>query len=85
MQWRLGLVDKRRWLDVNGPRTIGSHLHDVDGIGDHRAPGNGDVAWDYIRDGLPASALRVFEINQREPAEAVAGAIPLLRSHGVIP
>jgi sugar phosphate isomerase/epimerase len=84
VQWRLGLVDKRRWLDVNGARTIGAHLHDVDGIGDHRAPGNGDVAWDYIRDGLPAGALRVFEINQHQPSEAVADAIGFLRDRGVI-
>lgn len=84
VQWRLGLVDKRRWLDVNGARCIGSHLHDVDGIGDHRAPGRGDVEWDYIRDGLPPSALRVFEINQSQPAEAVGNAIGFLRSRGVV-
>jgi sugar phosphate isomerase/epimerase len=84
VQARLGLVDKRKWLDLNGPRTIGTHLHDVDGIGDHRAPGNGDVEWDYIRDGLPADALRVFEINQTQPIEAVRGAIPFLRERGVV-
>jgi sugar phosphate isomerase/epimerase len=84
VQARLGLVDKRRWLDVNGPRTLGSHLHDVDGIGDHRAPGAGDVEWDYIREGLPPTALRVFEINQHQSPEAVAGAIPFLRARGVI-
>jgi sugar phosphate isomerase/epimerase len=84
VQARLGLVDKRRWLDVNGPRTIGSHLHDVDGIGDHRAPGAGDVEWAYIRDGLPASALRVFEINQGQSPESVRNAIPFLRDRGVI-
>lgn len=84
VQWRLGLVDKRAWLDTNGARCIGSHLHDVDGIGDHRAPGHGDVEWDYIASGLPASALRVFEINQSQPADAVAGAIAFLRARGVI-
>jgi sugar phosphate isomerase/epimerase len=85
VQARLGLVDKRLWLDTNGPRCIGTHLHDVDGIGDHRAPGHGDVEWDYLRDGIPAGALRVFEINQSQPAESVAGAIPFLRERGVIP
>jgi sugar phosphate isomerase/epimerase len=84
VQWRLGLVDKRAWLDANGGRCIGSHLHDVDGIGDHRAPGHGDVEWDYIAAGLPAGALRVFEINQSQPAEAVAGAIGFLRARGVV-
>ncbi|MBI2723994.1 MAG: sugar phosphate isomerase/epimerase [Chloroflexi bacterium] len=84
VQARLGLVDKRLWLDTNAARTIGTHLHDVDGIGDHRAPGAGDVQWDYIRDGLPATALRVFEINQRQSPESVAAAIPYLRGQGII-
>lgn len=84
VQARLGYVDKRAWLDALGPRTLGAHLHDVDGIGDHRAPGHGDVEWDYIARGLPASALRVFEINQHEPDEAVAGAISFLRERGVV-
>jgi len=84
VQWRLGLVDKRLWLDTNGQRCIGTHLHDVTGLADHRAPGHGDVEWDYIRDGLPPSALRVFEINQGQPPESVANAIPFLRERGVI-
>jgi sugar phosphate isomerase/epimerase len=84
VQARLRLVDKRLWLDTNGERCIGSHLHDVDGIGDHRAPGKGDVEWDYIREGLPASALRVFEISQTQAPEDVARAIPFLRERGII-
>ncbi len=84
VQWRLGFVDKRRWLDTNGARCIGSHLHDVTGLADHRAPGNGDVEWDYIAAGIPASALRVFEINQSQPAADVANAPAFLRDRGVV-
>jgi len=84
VQARLGYVDKREWLTKAGSRTIGCHLHDVDGIGDHRAPGHGDVEWDYLAEGIPATALRVFEINQHQPAEAVAGAIAYLRERGVV-
>ncbi len=84
VQWRLGLVDKKLWLDTNGARCIGSHLHDVTGLADHRAPGKGDVDWTYIRDGIPASAMRVFEINQSQSPEDVANAIPFLRDRGVI-
>ncbi|MBF6600265.1 MAG: sugar phosphate isomerase/epimerase [Dehalococcoidia bacterium] len=84
VQWRLGLVDKRVWLERNGARCIGAHLHDVTGLADHRAPGNGDVDWGYIAAGLPEEALRVFEINQSQTAEDVAAAIPFLRERGVI-
>ena len=79
VQARLGLVDKHLWLDTNGDQCIGAHLHDVDGIGDHRAPGHGDVDWSYIAAGLPPDAVRVFEINQTQPAEAVAATIPHAR------
>jgi sugar phosphate isomerase/epimerase len=84
VQWRLGLVDKRLWLDTNGARCIGTHLHDVTGLADHRAPGNGDVEWEYLAAGIPKSALTVFEINQSQSSEAVSGAIPFLRERGVI-
>ncbi len=81
---RLGLVDKRRWLQELGERCIGAHLHDVDGLQDHRAPGHGTADWDYVARYLPPDALRVFEINQRVPEEQVAGAIAFLRQRGVL-
>ncbi len=82
---RLGLVPRDRWLDELGERCLGAHVHDVDGLADHRAPGLGDVDWSYIARGLPADAPRVFEINQRTPEDAVAAAIPFLRERGVLP
>jgi sugar phosphate isomerase/epimerase len=85
VQHRLGLVDRRLWLDTNGPRTIGSHLHDVAGIADHRVPGQGDVNWDYIRLGLPSQALRTFEINQTAPEPLLAEALQLLLQQAVVP
>ncbi|MPZ49313.1 MAG: TIM barrel protein [Dehalococcoidia bacterium] len=84
VQARLGMIDRASWFPKLSARTIGSHLHDVDGLLDHRAPGNGDVDWGYIASGLPAEALRVFEINQHEPDEAVAAAIGFLRERDVI-
>ena len=81
---RLGLGNREAWLDRLGPRTVGCHLHDVEGIGDHRAPGEGDVSWEYIARGLPAGALRVFEINQRRSDAAVRNALHLLAASGVV-
>jgi sugar phosphate isomerase/epimerase len=81
---RLGIIPKNRWLDELGERCLGTHVHDVDGLADHRAPGLGDVDWSYIARGLPPDAPRVFEINQKTPEDAVAAAIPFLRQRGVL-
>jgi sugar phosphate isomerase/epimerase len=84
VQARLGMIDRSAWFPALTARTIGSHLHDVDGVLDHRAPGNGDVDWSYIASGLPPTALRVFEINQFEPDDKVVEGIEYLRARGVI-
>jgi sugar phosphate isomerase/epimerase len=84
VQARLGMIERALWFPALTARTIGSHLHDVDGILDHRAPGNGDVDWAYIAAGLPDTALRVFEIDQRQPDDEVAASIEYLRARGVI-
>lgn len=84
VQARLGMIDRDAWFPKLTSRTIGSHLHDVDGVLDHRAPGNGDVDWAYIAAGLPESALRVFEIDQRQPDDKVRASIEYLRERGVV-
>jgi sugar phosphate isomerase/epimerase len=84
VQARLGLIDARAVLARLRQRLLGVHLHDVRGILDHRAPGNGDVDWSYIAAATPASAARTFEIDQREPEASLASAIGLLRERGVL-
>ena len=81
---RLGLVDKYRWLNELADRCLGAHLHDVEGIGDHRAPGFGDVDWAHVAQRLPTAALRVLEIDQRQPEERIVGAVPFLQARGVL-
>jgi sugar phosphate isomerase/epimerase len=81
---RLGLIPKDLWLNELHDRCLGAHVHDVDGLADHRAPGLGDVDWSYIARGLPGDVPRVFEINQKTPEDAVAAALPFLREQGVL-
>ena len=82
---RLGLVELSSWFDLLGDRLIGAHLHDVDGLRDHRAPGRGDVDFAWLAPRIPPSAARTLEIDQREPDEAVQGALDVLRAAGVLP
>ncbi len=81
---RLGLVPLEAWFNLLGDQLIGTHLHDVAGVRDHRAPGNGDVDFAWLAERIPASAARTLEIDQREPDEAVGAALDVLRRAGVI-
>jgi sugar phosphate isomerase/epimerase len=87
VQHRLGLTDRDAWFDLLGERLAVLHLHDVRGILDHRAPGNGDVDFTWlarrVQESNPA-ALRTFEIDQREPDEDVARGLEVLREAGVV-
>lgn len=82
---RLGLAVSHRWLNELAGRCIGTHVHDVDGLADHRAPGHGTADWDHFSGKLPPHIPRIFEINQKIDEEQVAASIPFLRERGVLP
>lgn len=81
---RIGLGEKHRWLRELESRTIGMHLHDIKGIGDHQAPGQGDADWDYIKTYIKPSTVRTFEIGQHNSEEHVAASIPFLEGLGIL-
>ncbi|MEX2238232.1 MAG: sugar phosphate isomerase/epimerase [Dehalococcoidia bacterium] len=81
---RIGLGEMYRWLRELEGRTIGMHLHDVQGIGDHQAPGQGDVDWNYIKTYIKPDTARTFEIGQHNSEEHVAEAIPFLTRLGIV-
>lgn len=81
---RLGLVERGEWLRRLGPRTVGTHINDVDGVTDHRAPGEGTSPWDALLAGLPDAAIRVFEINQHRPGEALRRGLEVIAAAGFI-
>jgi sugar phosphate isomerase/epimerase len=80
---RLGLFDRHAWFAAAGEHLVGAHLHDVVGLGDHRAPGEGDIDWAYVREGLATLPRYTLEINQRRSDEAVRQAPEFLESVGL--
>jgi len=80
---RLGFIDKTVWLARWSHRIVGAHLHDVLGIGDHRAPGDGDVDWRYVAEGTSGLDRFTLEINQHQPDAAVAEAPGFLQRIGM--
>ncbi|MQC18849.1 MAG: sugar phosphate isomerase/epimerase [Chloroflexi bacterium] len=84
---RLGVTDRSAWWDLLDDRLVGLHLHDVRGLTDHRAPGNGDVDFAWLAERIAAAApgaARTFEIDQRESDEDVARGLRLLREAGIV-
>ena len=54
----LGLVDHLEWLTRFGSRMVGVHIHDVDGLEDHQAPGMGKVDFQTIASYLPENCVK---------------------------
>ena len=84
---RLGVTDRSAWWDLVGPRLVEVHLHDVRGLLDHRAPGNGDVDFGWVAARIAEAnpqAQRTFEIDEVEADEDVAHAIDVLATAGVV-
>jgi HAD superfamily hydrolase (TIGR01662 family) len=81
---RLGFYPHEEWLRRYASRMIGSHLHDVQGVMDHFAPGLGDVDFDMVASYLPEKAYRTCELQAtNSPAQVKAG-LKYLVEHGCI-
>lgn len=76
---RLGLVDRGAWFDLLNGRMLGTHLHDVMGLRDHRAPGNGDIDFSWLVERLPRMDSWTFEIDQHESDDDLRNVIAYLR------
>lgn len=50
-------------LSMFSPRMIGAHLHDADGIKDHRAPGTGKVDFNMVRRFVKPETICVIELD----------------------
>lgn len=80
----LGLISIHQWLEEFGTRIIGTHLHDVIGIVDHRAPGKGEVDFDLIGSYLPPFAQRTLEVDKSQTYEEMRAGLEALAAANCI-
>lgn len=81
---RLGFYPNDQWLDRFASRIFETHLHDVNGIVDHFAPGLGDIDFDRVARYLPANAIRTCEFLDTNSPEQVISGLRFLSEHGCI-
>jgi HAD superfamily hydrolase (TIGR01509 family) len=80
----LGLESFPKWLTKFGSRIIGVHLHDVQGILDHRAPGCGDVDFKLIGEHLPPYSVRTLEVDKSVSFEEIKSGMKVLVETGCV-
>jgi len=81
---RLGFFPHEEWLNRYASRMIGAHLHDVNGVNDHYAPGQGEIDFDWVAGYLPQEAFRTCELQPAMTSEQVIDGLKVLADHGCI-
>ena len=67
----LGFFKHKTMLDKFGRRMAGIHLHDVEGVDDHRAPLKGKFDWTILKPYMKEKILKVLEPHYPATAEEI--------------
>ena len=84
VQQQLGFSFHEEWLSRFKDRMVGIHLHDICGISDHHAPGNGNMNWEMVAKHLPQGIVKVCEIGEWNDEERMQGVIKFLQKKGIL-
>ena len=84
VQQQLGFSFHEEWLSRFKDRMVGIHLHDIRGISDHHAPGNGNMNWEMIAKYLPQGIAKVCEIGEWNDEEQMLGVVKFLQKKGIL-
>jgi sugar phosphate isomerase/epimerase len=84
VQQRLGFSLHEEWLSQFKHRIIGTHLHDIRGISDHHAPGNGNMNWEMVAKYLSPGIVKVCEIGEWNDEKQMRGVVKFLQKKGII-
>jgi len=68
---QLGLVAEGRLLENLSDRLIGIHLHDAEGLEDHRPPGSGRIDFTALASQMAPGVVQVLELRPGTPVAAV--------------
>lgn len=80
----LGFYKYEEWLKRYSSRIIGVHLHDVNGIEDHLAPGMGKVDFKAVAPYLPQDAFRTLEVKVNITPEQITTGMKHLHESGIL-
>lgn len=81
VQENLGILRRNELLEAYSEQMIGIHLHDVMGLKDHLAPGQGEIDFVAMKPHLRPSIPKILELNEgRVNREELTEGIRIIRS-----
>jgi sugar phosphate isomerase/epimerase/beta-phosphoglucomutase-like phosphatase (HAD superfamily) len=81
---RLGLLPQRVWLERFGHRLVGMHLHDIQGLSDHRAPGQGDLDFSDFQQRVSGFGMKTLELEPDQSVSQVKSGLAYLLQKGLL-
>ncbi len=83
-QENMGIIPQKDLLGAYSEMLIGVHLHDAEGLDDHRAPGQGEVDFDQIKSFLKPSHIKILEVHSDVGEKDLRKGIQHLKSLGIV-
>ena len=81
-QESMGIISQKDLLTAYSEMLIGAHLHDAEGLDDHRAPGQGEVDFGQLKSFLKPSHIRILEVHSDVDKKDLREGIQHLKSFG---
>jgi len=82
-QQNMGLNRQSDLLEGYSKDMIGIHLHDVRGLDDHLAPGQGEVDYGQIRPFVKSSTITVLEVHPKVKRKELVEGIRFIKKRGI--
>jgi len=82
-QENMGFTCQKDLLEAYSEMMIGIHLHDVKGIDDHLAPGQGEMDYEEITPFLQSSHIKILEVHSKVDREDLIDGIRFIKEIGL--
>jgi len=80
VQENLGRNSQRELLEAYSREMIGIHFHDVRGLDDHLAPGQGEIDFNEIKPFMKSSIIKILEVHPKVSREELLEGIRLVKT-----
>jgi sugar phosphate isomerase/epimerase len=81
----LGILKHEELLKAYAPYMVGIHLHDCQGIDDHKPPGKGEIAFEMVKKYIPEQAIKIMEIHPPATSREILDGLAFLKEKGIAP